>query len=59
MPYKPDLLWRFHWVSKLGPAVKVFDTEESFVGYINEVRGLCGASCVDWRLPRLAVGVIS
>jgi hypothetical protein len=59
MPYRPELTWRFHWVGKQGPAIKIFLEREAFVGYVKEVQRLCGQSCVEWRTPFLAVGVLA
>jgi hypothetical protein len=55
----PELVWRFLWIGKTGPFLKVFTSETAFAGYVGEVRRLCGLSSVEWRFPRLAVGVLA
>ena len=55
---KPARVFRFLWVSKTGPRIRVFTNIHSFSGYVGEVRKLCGSECVEFRSPVLAVGVL-
>ena len=51
-------VFRFLWISKFGPRVRVFENIHTFSGYVAEVRQLCGFDVVEFRTPVLAVAVL-
>lgn len=55
---KPVRVFRFLWISKTGPRIRIFTDIHAFSGYIAEVRLLCGFDVVEFRTPILAIGVL-
>lgn len=54
----PVRVFRFLWISKTGPRVRIFTNVHSFSSYVQEVRRLCGFDVVEFRTPQLAIGVL-
>lgn len=55
---KPARVFRFLWISKQGPKLRIFDSVQAFSSYVHEVRQLAGFSVVEFRTPFLAVGLL-
>jgi hypothetical protein len=56
---RPVRLFRFVWIGKSGPCLKVFTSIEAFSGYVHYIRKTIGFNAVEFRTPVLAIGVLS
>lgn len=54
----PARVFRFLWISKTGPRVRLFSNVSQFSSYVHEVRSLCGFHTVEFRTPVLAIGLL-
>ena len=55
---KAPRVFRFLWIGKAGPRVRIFHDALTFGAYVCEVRKICGFDTVEFRTPILAIGVL-
>jgi len=49
----------FLWIGRSGPVLRSFDSVHVFAAYVHQARDVLGWDAIEFRTPRLCVGVVA